>query len=76
VSQPAAVEAVPEGSVPTFESSELQSHKINATPLPKRGDPGVTIEEDSLRMYYHQDDKTWIRLKTPGTVRMKVAKQL
>jgi hypothetical protein len=76
VSQPAAVEAVPEGSVPTFEWSELQSHKINATPLPKRGDPGVTIEEDSLRMYYHLDDKTWIRLKTPGTVRLKVAKQL
>jgi hypothetical protein len=43
----------------------------DGTPPPKRGDPGVTIKEDSLRVYYHQDDKTWIRLKTPAMVRMK-----
>jgi hypothetical protein len=77
VLQVAAVEALPDAWMPDHRWAELQSHNINAIPLPKRGNPGVTIEEDSLRMYYHQGHKTWIRLKTPAVVRMRnVGKEL
>jgi hypothetical protein len=37
--------------------------------IPRRGEPGVTIKEDSWRIYVYKDNKMWTRLKTPQTVR-------
>jgi len=37
--------------------------------VPKRGEPGVTIKEDSWRIYIYEGDRMWTRLKTPQAVR-------
>lgn len=37
--------------------------------VPKRDEPGVTIKEDSWRIYIYKGDKMWTRLKTPQAVR-------
>jgi len=37
--------------------------------VPKHGEPGVTIKEDSWRIYIYKGDIMWTRLKTPQAVR-------
>jgi hypothetical protein len=75
--QAAAVGDMPVKWRPDPEWIELQLYRTDDDLLPKRRDPGVTIEADSLRVYYHLGDQTWVRLKTPEVVRMKkVEKQL
>ncbi|CAA9957496.1 Retinal domain containing protein [Pyrenophora teres f. maculata] len=49
---------------------DIESIRPYPDPMPKLGEPGVTVEEDGQRMYAYKDGKKWVRLKTPESIRM------
>ncbi|KAI4685419.1 uncharacterized protein J4E84_006147 [Alternaria hordeiaustralica] len=70
-SNPRVVPAETKTSSPVSTMNELMDWDWSEVKcgVPKHGEPGVTIKEDSWRIYIYKGDKMWTRLKTPQAVR-------
>jgi hypothetical protein len=66
---PDAFSSVEPDEVLSASPSHQWNELFEGNTAPKREEPGVTFEEELLRVRIQKDGKKWIRLKTPAMVR-------